>query len=252
MKSKLTKDNTVDVSEVLDFLYCPLLTKIKTGNVNIKDAYEKIMKDFITSYHSILDIKGAIDIKDVKRIFASSFMEKDKNKYIYTDSGDYRNTYQNLRKKGIDSVINFHKFALSKESYKPIASGYPFFFPVGEGVFLKGKIDLIVQINEKIHLICFKGLSNLYRKESIYFDIEVVSMLKAFEYIFNKKPDVVEVYFLDKNKLAFIDQSKVDKNFCNSILNIKKSIKNNILYRANFDRCYKCKCYNECYNDDFN
>ena len=238
----------IDVKEVLDFLYCPLIVKYKRDNKitklkNIKEKYEEDMHKFTYAYHLIKEQNG-ITIDKAKKIFAGLWLKNKLDDYIYVDSGDKRNTFEGLRKKGIDTIFSFH-YRMGKEEYKTILAGYYYTVPIEKGLSLSGVIDLVADTKHGLSLVDFKPLSTLYRKESIKKDIELVSMYYAFTYMFNIEPDLTYVQMLDKDQRIPVTEIDVEM-FKTTVKSIAMSITNNLYYRANFDRCYKCVYVNEC------
>ena len=245
---------SIDIKEILDFLYCPMIVKYKrlgiiTRYKNIKDKYEEDMKKFSYAYH-LMQSHNGISIRDAKGIFAGLWLSNKTDDYRYVDSGDLRNTQEFLRKKGIDSLIAFHERA-STTAYFPIIFNYKYKVPVGTTIVLCGTIDLISQVGTSVELTCYKGLSQLYRKESLYNDLETVAMRYAFEYIFSIRPDKTTTYMLDTAKAYSCTQHNITI-LLDTIKAVAFAIENDMYYRASYDRCYKCiynqECGNHCTN----
>lgn len=233
----------LDVKDIMMFLYCPLLYSNYNYSVkkDIKMKYDDVIKKTINGYNVLLATSG-VTIEGLKDNFGKLWLSSKRDNYLYIDSGDHRNSYENLRKKGIDSLIVFHD-RNKKNTYIPLLISYDYSIKVC-GITLNGTIDLVRQNKDKIEVVCYKPSSHLYRLESLPYDFEAVTMLLAYEYIFNMKPDNLIIHLLDKDKQIVCNMDT--KKTINSINSIKEIIKNKLFYPANYDRCYKCTCFNKC------
>lgn len=245
----------IDINEILDFLYCPLYYKFKATDVytpylKITEKYSSDIKKFMNAYNTFLAKDGEININVVKSIFGSLWIgQKNKDDFIFIDTGDNRDTFSYYRKRGTDDTLKYHELSV-KKPYIPLINNYSYKVEITKGLYLTGNIDLISQHKEEIILVNYIPLSKFYTLSEIKNDINMMAMKYAYKKLFDSEPDKSLNYIVDKGK--YIESNKLNElKFKQTIINIAKIIKNNLIYCSSYDRCYKCNYKTMCENTNY-
>lgn len=242
----------IDIKTIIDYSQCTLLCRYKlngvyTPHTNLLDKYDSDMHKFASAYNLLLMDNQDINYKDVKKIFGSLWMgSKNKNKILFATTGDWRDTFNNKRKDGINSTLKYHDYTV-EYPYIPIAVNYKYSVNITNNLTLTGTIDLIKQVDEdKIEIVNYNAHSRRAMEYSIVNDIEVMAMVYAFRKEFNQIEDGCSIYCFDKNREYSVSHTdKCLETFRKSIINIAKAVHNNIYYYAPTYKCKQC-IYKDC------
>lgn len=245
----------IDIQDIEDFIFCPVYYKFKKLNihtpyVDITKKYDEDIHKFTNGYNYFLETDGFINYDKVKQIFGSLWIgSKNQDDFIYIQTGDTNNTYANLRKKGIDNTLEFHDYNL-KNQYNPLCFNYKYKVPIMKNLYLTGTIDLIREKNKKVDVVNYISRSNYHTNINVTNNLESIAMAYAFRHIFNQNEDNLVLYLFDKRKEVnlSIDEHSFKKLKIN-VINIAKSINNNLIYFNSYDRCGRCPHSSTCKSD---
>lgn len=253
---------TIDISQILEYLFCPVYYKLKskglhTSYIDSSIHYDNCLHKFVNAYNHKLNIDGSINYDSVKSIFSSLWIgTKTKEDYIFIETNS-TNRSSKIEKCAIESVLNFHSFN-TKYPYSPIMVDYRYKVPIDKNIELTGCIELIREIDEKIEVVDYISKAHFFSAVANFDnDLNAIAMAYAFKHIFKYDADYMNMYYFNKCEEKRISPKEDDfYKLKKTVVNIAKCIHNNIIYYQTNDRCTKCGYHSmcrttECYNTIF-
>lgn len=256
----------IDIKDIKDFCFCPYYYYLKRENPNeknIKELYNDSLHKTFYAYLLALQEnrlertleflkyqwgKEWIRYKNKKDIIASSttgYIRVTKSAYI-------RDTYELLRKKGIEAIFKFDEIMLKDRQF-PIIIGHKYQIEILPNIILTGTYEYVRELTVKdqkiIQIIKFFSQSNRFSSTNISrkFDIELIAMSYAFKETFNAKYFQVVAIDVDTKKTFINTYSDKEYNLLKeTIKNVVICLQNNIKYISPDKQCYHCEYRNIC------
>lgn len=245
----------VDIQEIVDYAKCPMYYFFKYKAHNLKTEYISLMEKYDEDIHKVIYFvfsrvqEGAgIDVKDIKFIWGKSWI-KDKRKanIMFNESLMTKDIYNEKRKKGLYSLLNFQE-TFSKSLGYPIAVNKEYKIQISKHLTVKGRFELIRENeNKEIEIITFKTDEHSYSKVVKDHDLKLLcSGLAAREYIKSQKITHV-LYNVDKNSFSIHEDDELNVDFFKyNINNIFKGIYNKLYYMGPDTNCQFCQYKTMC------
>lgn len=248
----------IDITDVKDFSYCPLYYDFK-NNKNVamsnRTLYDQSLhKTFYAYLLALQENKLDNTLEFLKYRWGKEWIKhKSVQDLLVRRSAFHYDTYENLRKKGIEAIFKFNDFILS-EKQCPIIIGHKYQIEILPNIILTGTYEYVREVtinnNKIIQVVRFTTTPNrLSTKIEKAFDLELIAMAYAFKETFNV--DYFQVVSIDiESKRVFI-RVYTDKEYNllkQTIQNTVISIQNNIKCVSPDKRCYHCEYRNVCIN----
>lgn len=243
----------IDIQEAIDYCKCPMYyffkykhPEIKTDYVNTVEKYDKdIHKVLYYSFSRAQEGLG-IRIEDIKAAWGRAWVkDKRKSHIMFTDTLSNKDTYNERRKKGLDSLLNFHK-NFSKNPGFPVLINKKYSIDITKNLKLTGDFEVVRELkddmgNPFIEVDIFKTDEHSNNRVNKEYDMKLTAAaLAAKEYISYHDIRYMLYHVDKKNKIYHTDQTIHTDIFKKSILNIFKAIHNNIYYMAPDEKCFHC------------
>lgn len=253
----------IDIKEAIDYCKCPMYyffkyksTECKTEHVSTIEKYDKDIHRVIYYSFSRAQEGLGIRVEDIKASWGREWVrDKRKAGIVFTDTLSNKDTYNERRKKGIDSLLAFQK-KFSKNPGYPIIINQPYEVNITKNLKLTGRFELIREVEGElkkkyIEVCTFKTDEHTNNKVNKDFDLSLsASALASKEYI-NADNMRYMIYHVDKKSMTIHDNSSMMESvFKKSIVNIFKAIHNNIFYMAPSDKCFTCIYKDICGNEN--
>lgn len=215
----------------------------------IVDEYNRVLNQCYLNYIQGIRDKEKADINIMSEVFAKKW-NKSLLKSTSTSLDVERWNYQPLKDKGARTIVSFHK--LMKDTIQCPICVFKTYISNINGISVSGSFDYIREVtiddNTEIQLIKFNNIASSKTAQiSIYENIELTSMIYAFENIFNC--DIYSTLYIDipSNRIYHIQKTQNDiEIFKNTIINVYNSIKNNIYLYSPDNKCLKCPFKKQC------
>lgn len=247
----------VSIQELIDYAKCPVYyffkyksPEYKTEAISLIEKYDDDIHKVIYYAFSRASEGDSIDIKDVKSSWGRAWI-KDKRKVsiMFNESLSRKDTYNELRKRGIHSLLQFQK-VFSLEPGFPIAINKPYEIQVSKNLTVTGNFELIRENTFKqIEVMTFKTDEHSNVKVVKDNDLKLMaSSIAAEEYLGSK--DIHHVmYQVDKYNFTRHTEDTINKDlFIFSVNNIFKAMYNKLYYMAPSNDCYFCPYKDICNN----
>jgi len=248
----------IDIKEVLDYCYCPMLYKFnnenadfKNKNINLREKYNKDIHSCAYAFFALIQNEDVVSLSGIKRTWGTLWIgDKSATDIVYAAPLILKDSESGLRKKGIATVINiYNKF--KDNPGLPIMINKKYIIDIGDGLRLTGSFEIVreVEVNgEKIiELIDFKTEDKTRNTTYVNNDLEITSSSLAYETLFEEKLDRVIFYGLDKNKMVVTKRNEEDYNMLkHTVKMVSICIKNNIFYVAPGTKCFDCIYKKKC------
>jgi len=246
----------ISIEEVMDYNYCPMYYKIKHDNPgmeNMSEAYDRILKSCFNSYLNQLKGNNVVDLGYLTKLWGKYWI-KDKSmvKLMTTPSSNTRDTYDLLRKNGIDSIISFHELIKIGEQF-PILINKGYEVDITKEITLTGKWDYIREFKLDRENSVFQIIKFVHKKDKFQtlmqmrHDIELTAASYAFDKMFTAQNVQVVYANIYKKRMipSYRDESDTEL-LKQTITNTVKCINNKIFTICPDVRCYHCTYRNQC------
>lgn len=249
------KKYKIDISEILDYNYCPVYYKLKhtdTGSENLSEAYDRILKSCFYSYINSLKNNSNVDLGYLTKLWGSRWIKnKSLIKLMIAPSASMRDRYDMLRKTGIDSLFSFHNLMKAGNQY-PVLINTKYCVPISKTIELTGNIEYLREITDdkgaRFQIIKFQHNKDRFQTiMQMRYDLELTAAACAFEYMFTSKE--YEVVYANIYKEKMVPSHRDDKDFNilkQTIINTVKCITNNIYTISPDTKCFHCTYRNQC------
>ena len=253
-------DNKVmlDIKDVVDFAFCPYYYEVKNSNpaVNFRTLYDQSLHKTIYAYLLALqEDKLDSTLEFLKYRWGQEWIKRKNAKDILLKrSAIKRDTYDNLRKRGIDAIFKFNDIML-QDKQCPIIIGHKYQIEILPNVILTGTYEYVREItvgeNKIIQLVKFNSMSNRFRTNvSQKYDFELIAMAYAFKETFNV--DYFQTVSIDIESQITMINTYTDKEYDllkRTTKSVVLSIQNDIKCLSPDMRCYHCEYRHICIND---
>lgn len=244
--------HTIDIQEVIDYAKCPMYyffkykSNEKTEYISTVEKYDKDMHRVIYFSFSRLQEGMPIRIEDVKAAWGRAWIkDKRRSDIIFSDTLSNKDTYNERRKKGINSLLNFQKNFSTNPGF-PVIINKRYEINITKNLKLTGNFELVREMRDEfdktyIEIAVFKTDEHTNNKINKENDLNLIaSSIAIEEYIENTKFKYM-LYHIDKHNFFYLDNIEMHKNiFKQSVINIYKAIFNNIFYICPNERCISC------------
>lgn len=249
----------IDITDVKDFAFCPSYYELKNRNpneINSKVLYDQSLHKTIYAYLLALQ-EDRLDstLEFLKYRWGKEWIKYQNTKDILvTRSSIWTDTYEKLRRKGIDAIFKFNEIML-KDKQCPIIIGHKYQIEILPNIILTGTYEYIRELTVKeqkiIQVVKFITTpdnfdTNIAKK----FNIELIAMAYAFKETFNV--DYFQVVSINVDTKRMLITSYTDKEYNllkQSIKSTVLSIQNNIKCISPNKQCYHCEYRNVCINN---
>lgn len=245
------------IQELIDYAKCPMYyffkykaPEYKTESVSLIEKYNDDVHKIIYYAFSRVQEGDSIDIKDVKSSWGRAWIkDKRRSSIMFNESLSRKDSYNELRKRGINSLLQFQK-TFSLDPGFPIAINKPYEIQISKNLIITGNFELIRENNIKqIEVVTFKTDEHSNTKVVKDNDLRLMaSSIAAEEYLDGRKVYHV-MYQVDKYNFTKHTEDTINKElFKYSINNIFKAIYNKLYYLAPSNECYFCPYKDICSN----
>lgn len=247
----------ISIQELIDYSKCPMhyffkykAKDLKTENINLIEKYdEDIHKVIYYAFSKIQDGDG-IDIKDIKSSWGRAWI-KDKRKVsiMFNESLMTKDTYNERRKRGIHSLLQFQK-VFSLDPGFPIAINKQYEIQVSKNLIVTGNFELIRETSSKqIEIMTFKTDEHSNTKVVKDNDLKLMASSIAAEKYLEAKEVSHVMYQVDKYNFTRHNDKILNKDlFIYSVNNIFKAMYNKLYYMGPDNNCYFCPYKEVCAN----
>lgn len=242
----------IDIREVLDYCFCPMMYKHKYLNkskkkkkISIIEKYEYDIHRAIYSFFNALQNNESVTLREVTRIWGSLWLgNKTKYDIVYSKSLSWGVIENERRKRGVDTLVYVFNY-YRKDPGILLAINHPYKVDLGDNIFLTGSWELIREIKDKdiqiIEIIDFKNNDKVHNKVAVGNDLEITAASYAFRKTFNTKEDVIVYFGLDKKKVHKTTRSERDfKVLEHTVKCVAYAINHNLFYANPDSKCYTC------------
>lgn len=252
------KDKVViDIEDVVDYCFCPYYYDTKMHyknnykNITNRNLYDKLLRKTFYSYLRAFS-EGRLEntLEFLKYSWGKEWIKSKKVKDLIAIRSSYKNdTYENLRKKGIDSIFKFDEL-MSNDKQFPIVVNHKYEIEIIPNVILTGTYEYIreLTVNDQkiIQIVKFVTDYNRFNTNiSKKFDLELIAMAYSFKETFNVS--YFQVVTIDIYMKQIFINTYTEKEY--DLL--KRTVKDTVISIQNDLRCIspnKC-CYHCEYRD---
>lgn len=232
-----------DIDEIITFSICPMQHYfkyiLKDDSFNLVMKYNNDMMDIVYRLFEMMD-SNYISIANLKKIWGKRWINKKvKGNFIYHTTKSWRDSFSTYQKRGIESIVYLYE-TYSKSSIRPIIVNSPYTLKISNTVGIKGKFHVISEQDEMIEIMMFRNFKILDRFYTQN-DIEATMNSLAFRTKFKQQENNISINCFERKKKQIQFKTKKDYEMAiNDIINIIKSIKNNIYYHSVGEKCFYC------------
>lgn len=249
----------IDITDVKDFAFCPYYYELKNRNpkeINSKILYDQSLHKTIYAYLLALQ-EDRLDstLEFLKYRWGKEWIKYQNTKDILvTRSSIWTDTYEKLRKKGIDAIFKFNEIML-KDKQCPIIIGHKYQIEILPNIILTGTYEYVRELTVKkqkvIQVVKFITTpDNFDTNMAKQFNLELIAMAYAFKETFNV--DYFQVVSINVDTKRVLISSYTDKEYNllkQTIKSVVLSIQNNIKCISPNKQCYHCEYRNVCINN---
>jgi hypothetical protein len=223
------------------------LPELKSDVINVLEKYDRDMHKTIYSFFAAVQNHEMVSLGAMKRTFGTLWIgNKDSASMLYAEPSSWRDTHNERRKRGINTVINVFNAFKDNPGF-PIVINKPYSIKLSNTITLTGTWEIVREVDNKIQLIDFKVEDKLHNRIHIDKDIEITAACMAFDKIFDTKIDSVVYYGLDKNKAHVTNRNEDDfKVLTHTVTCVAKAIHNKLFYACPSNKCYSCMYKSVC------
>lgn len=249
---------TIDIKDVIDFCFCPLLYKYKKetpNELNIRELYDHEIRK--TVYQFLFDLQNDKEMNSslefLKYLWGKYWIRsKTKKDLLITPSAYKRDTWDNKRQNGIKSIINFDEM-IGRDSQFIIAVKHRYEIEIIPNVVLTGVFECIREKQNEdgtktIQLINFVVDSNVYDTVMAQsYNLESIAAAFAFEQLFDKvEYQSITMNILTKKTYFKNFNEKDFKLLKDTVKSVIISLQNNINCTAPGQKCFHCSYRKKC------
>lgn len=250
----------VNLQEIIDYSKCPMYyffkykrQDIKTDKINIIEKYDKDIHSAIYFAFSRVQEGSQIEVKDIKSSWGRAWIkDKRKSSIVFGETFNNKDTYNDRRRKGLDSLLNFQaEFNLNPGL--PIAINKEYKLQVSKNLTIVNNFEIIRTVNDvygnRTEIMTFKTDEHTNNRVVKEFDLKLIANgLAANEYL--KETNITHtMYHVDKNFTTRYKQEDLNTDFFKySVTNIFKAMYNKIYYMNSGSTCYTCIYKDICAN----
>lgn len=246
----------INLQEIIDYAKCPMYyyfkynkQDLKTDKINVIEKYDKDVHSVIYYALSRLQEGHDIEIKDIKSSWGRIWIkDKRKSSIIFGESLMTKDTYNERRRKGLDSLLDFQKeFNLSPG--KPIVINQEYKLQVSRNLIVKNNFELIRSIDGNTEVVTFKTDEHTNNKVVKEYDLKLLANGLAAKQLLNVPNITHAMYHVDKNFSTRYTSNDLNTDFFNySVTNIYKAMYNKLYYMNSDNTCYSCIYKDICSN----
>lgn len=251
---------TVDIQDVIDFSFCPQYYYLKNkskNEINSKILYDKSLhKTFYAYLMAFQEDRLNSTLEFLKYRWGKEWIKykyKSTRDFIITCSAYQTDTYENLRKKGIDAIFKFNDIMMA-EKQCPIIIGHKYQIEILPNIILTGTFEYVREVTIKdqkvIQVVKFISETNRFNTNMAKkYNLELIAMSYAFKELFDV--DYFQVVSIEIETKRILVETYTDKEYDMLKETIKStvlSIQNNIKCISPDKRCYHCEYRNVCIN----
>lgn len=221
---------------------------IDVNVISILDKYDIDMHKSIYLYFIKVQNGDIVNIDTLKRSWGRLWLgNKTIYDIMYQEPSSWRNTKNEKRKKGIESIVHIYNY-YSKNIGCPIVINKKYKIKINKAITLTGNFEIIRELNDNIEIIHFKTGDKLHDSFCVNNDLELTAASYAFRKLFGTKENAIIYHGIDKHKIKTTTRNENSyKILLNTIVNVCKCIYNNIFYICpEEDKCYNCVYKNHC------
>lgn len=249
----------ISIDEIMDYSKCPMYyflkhkKKMSTDKIDIIEKYEEdILKVMYYSFYKLQE-NDLIRIEDIKAMWGRLWIkDKRKNNIVFTDSYMHKDTYNNKRVKGLESLLKFRDFLSNNMGY-PILINQEYKIRIGD-IILSGKFDLVREVvnsnGEKEIQTCMFISDRDVPKITQKYDLKFHSDALAIQGMVDEKLKISHmIHYFEKGK-SIVKKHNLMNNemFTHQVKTIANLIKNEIYFMSVTDNCQKCIYSDLCAN----
>lgn len=242
----------INIQEVIDYAKCPMLyyfkykAKEKTEYISTIEKYDNDIHRVI--YYSFSRVQDGmpIRIEDIKAAWGRVWIkDKRKSHIVFSDTLSNKDTYNERRKKGIKSLLSFHK-NFSQNPGFPVIVNRKYELPITKSLTLTGTFEIVRELRDEmdkpfIEVCTFKTDEHTNNKINRQYDLKLIASSMAIKNEIDGFNIKYLLYHVDKNSYHYLDKIPLHENiFKQTIINIYKAIYNNIFYICPDERCVYC------------
>lgn len=241
----------INLQEIIDYAKCPMYyllkykaTDLKTNKINIIEKYDKDIHKVIYYALSKVQEGASIDAKDIKSSWGRAWIkDKRKSNIIFGESLMTKDTYNDRRRKGIDSLLNFQR-EFNLNPGLPIVINKEYKIKITKNLSIISNFELIRSMNDihgqRTEVMTFKTDEYGNSKMMKEFDLKLLADgIAAQEYI--KTNISHSMHNVDKNLTSMYKSKDLNTDFFYySVTNVFKAMYNKIYYMSNSSTCSSC------------
>lgn len=254
-----TGQYSINIEEVMDYNYCSMYYKLKHENPgieNMTETYDRLLRMCFYSYLNLLKNKSSVDLGHLTRLWGKHWIKgKSMVKIMTMPSANTRDTYDRLRKNGIDTLLSFHDLMKEGSQY-PILINKGYNIKIDNNITLNGRWEYIRELKLKDNSNVFQIIKFTHKKDKFQtlmqmrHDIELTAADYAFKQMFTATES--QVVYANIYKERMVPSYRDERDYAT----LKQTIKNTItciannIYSISPDvKCYHCTYRNQC--EDF-
>jgi hypothetical protein len=238
----------VNLQEIIDYAKCPMYyyfkykaTDLKTEKINIIEKYDKDIHSVIYYAFSRVQEGSDIEIKDIKASWGRAWIkDKRKSNIIFGENLMTKDTYNERRRKGLDSLLNFQsEFNLNPGL--PIAINQEYKLQVSKNLTIKNNFEVIRTIEGRTEIMTFKTDEHTNNRVVKEYDLKLLANGIAANKLLNLNSTTHVMYHIDKSSKSIYNSQDLNTDFFNySVTNIFKAMYNKLYYMNSDNTCYTC------------
>ena len=246
----------LSIKDIQNYCFCPEYYRIKKeSNIElVNERYEKTLMDAMYCFLKQMQQEGKCPSCNVlKEKWGKEWIKvKTTPDICLTVSASKRDCYDNKRRMGIDTIMNFHEM-INKEEQYPICVNIPYELNT-KSTILSGDLEYIREIYDEngsghIQLVKFRIDSNRFQTaEEWHHSIDLTAAAMGFEKLFGKKD--IELVILDVYNKKVIKTTRTEEDivsFRKTASIVSKCISNGVFYKSPDKKCFHCKYRKQCF-----
>ena len=250
----------VNLQEIIDYAKCPMyyyfkykVPELKTDKINTIEKYDKDIHSVVYYAFSRIQEGKDIEIKDIKASWGRAWIkDKRKSNIIFGENLMTKDTYNERRRKGLDSLLNFQSEFNINPGF-PIAINQEYKLQVSKNLIIKNNFEVIRTIDDvygkRTEIMTFKTDEHTNNKIVKEFDLRLLANGIAAKELLNLNDINHTMYHIDKSsKVTYTNQELNTDFFYYSVTNIFKAMYNNLYYMNSDNTCYTCIYKDICSN----
>ena len=243
----------ITIQEIIDYSKCPMYYFFKYKNKDLKTEYINLIEKYDIDIHKALYYSftrvqegSPIRIEDLKAAWGRAWVkDKRKSELIFTDTLLNKDTYNERRRKGLTSLITFHK-NFNKNPGFPVIINKKYNLKISNNLTLIGSHEVIREMKDEmdknyIEVCTFKTDEHTNNKINKQFDLKLIGSALAIKEEIQNVDFKYMMYHVDKNNFYYMNDLDMKRNIFNTtITNIYKAIYNKLYYICPSEKCMYC------------